>query len=147
VKILATDDPRLVLERANDLLARDPVRNNVLLTLLHARAARPLPGRYWIVDPSDCSGVVFQSPISFSALVSSMNADAVDATVAAIAAAGVVLPGVVGEAATAARFAGAWTAATRSAATPVQGQRLYEVRKMIEPGIVAGRFRQAASSD
>jgi predicted GNAT family acetyltransferase len=146
-EILATDDPSVVLERAGDLLTGEPVANNVMLTLLHARVAAPLPGRYWVVDPADCAGVVFQSPTVFPALVSPMRAESVDAAVEKIAAARVALPGVNGDAATAARFAGAWTEATKSAATPVLGQRIYEVREVTRPRPAAGRFRRAEAGE
>jgi predicted GNAT family acetyltransferase len=147
MEVLATDDPVVVLERAGALLTREPILNNVLLTLLNARAAGSLAGRYWIVDTDDPAGVVFQSPTTFPALVSSMTPDRISAAVDAIAGAAVALPGVSGEAGTAARFAGAWTEATKSSGTPVQGQRIYEVREVVEPRGVSGRFRPATKDD
>jgi predicted GNAT family acetyltransferase len=147
VEILATDNPHVVLERAEGLLTRDPVANNVMLTLLHARVAEPLPGRYWVVNPAECAGVVFQSPTVFPALVSPMRAESVDAAVETIAAAAIELPGVNGDAATAARFAGAWTEATKSAATPVRGQRIHEVREVTRPRPAGGGFRRAETSE
>lgn len=147
MEVLATDDPRTVLDHAGPFLARDPIRNNVLLTLLNARVALPVPGRYWVVGPAEPAGVVFQSPTTFFCLVSSMPGDCIDAAVGTIAGAGVVLPGVNGEAGTAARFAGAWTETTRSSAVPLQGQRIYEVRELTEPRGVPGRLRAATSDD
>lgn len=58
-----------------------------------------------------------------------------------------MLPGVTGEAATAARFAGQWAERTRSAATPTQGQRIYEVDDVVAPAPVDGQLRQATSGD
>ena len=49
------------------------------------------------------------------------------AMVDAIAEAGVTLPGVSGDAATAARFAGQWSERCKSAVKPFQGLRLYEL--------------------
>jgi len=144
--VLATGDPRLVIERAGESLARDPVRNNVLLTLLHARVVDPQPGRYWVVG-ADPLGVVFQSPLGFFALVSSMSSEDVSAVVNVMTKARIRLPGVNGEATTAARFAGAWTEATKSSAVPVEGQRLYEAREIIIPTGVPGAFRPAAPED
>lgn len=57
------------------------------------------------------------------------------------------MPGVNGEAATAARFAGHWTERTKSAAQPIVGQRIYEVRDVRPPDGVPGAFRQADASD
>jgi len=144
--VLATDDPRVVLERAGAWLAGDPIRNNVLLTLLNARVALPLPGRYWVVG-AEPAGVVFQSPTTFFCLVSAMPGECIEAAVGAIAGADVALPGVNGEAGTAAMFAGAWTETTKSSARPLQGQRIYEVREVVEPRGVPGRFRPATIDD
>src|SRR5688572_30359676 len=117
VQVSETADPSFVLERARDFLYADPVRHNLILTLLRARAAMPAPGRYWIVEDDDrVAGVVFQSPLDFVATVTPMSPDAVVGAVDAIVDAGVELPGVNGEAATVARFAGHWTERTKSAA-------------------------------
>lgn len=43
-----TDDPTRVLAEAGGYLVSDPVRNTVMLRLLHDRIAAPEPGRYWI---------------------------------------------------------------------------------------------------
>src|SRR5262249_61730280 len=50
----------------------------------------------------------------------------------AIADAGIPLPGVNGEAATAAIFSGQWSERSKSAATPFQGNRLYELLEVRE---------------
>jgi len=55
-----------------------------------------------------------------------MPLDAITAVVDAIAADGIQLPGVSGEAGTAAAFAGHWAERTRSPARPVEGQRILE---------------------
>ena len=74
---------------------------------------------------SEITGVVFQSPLDFAVAVTPMNDAAVRAVVEAVAGAGISLPGVIGDAATAARFAGSWTERTKSAAAPRDGQRIY----------------------
>lgn len=76
-----------------------------------------------------------------------MPSDAVVALVDAAVDAGVELPGVGGEAATAARFAGHWTERTRSGATPELGQRIYEVREVRDPTGVRGAMRRAEPGD
>ncbi len=145
--VLATNDPSEVLSRAGRFLASDPVRHNVILTLLHGRVGHPEPGRYWVVRPEEPAGVVFQSPLDFPATVTPMSDDAVVAAVDAIVGAGVLLPGVSGEASTAARFAGHWTERTGSAAGSIVGQRIYEVRDVRPPDGVPGTVRQAGASD
>src|SRR5207244_4564255 len=77
-----------------------------------------------------------------------MAADAVVAVVDAIFAQRVALPGVNGEAATAARFAGHWAERTKMAARPVEGQRLYEVDVVVAPPHSPdGGVRPAAADD
>jgi predicted GNAT family acetyltransferase len=144
-----TEDPAQVLSDAARFLAIDPIRHNVVLTLLHQRVADPEPGRYWIVDIGDePAGVVFQSPLSFMATITPMPAEAVLAVVDAMVHDGVELPGVNGEAATAARFAGHWAERTKAAARPDQGQRIYEVDTVISAHPPAGgRLRPADQGD
>jgi GNAT superfamily N-acetyltransferase len=146
--VLATEDPQLVLERAGPFLRADPVRHNVVLTLLHARRARPEPGRYWVAcRGDDVTGVIVQSPLHFHATITPMDAQTVAVVIDAMADAGVRLPGVGGEAGSAARFAGQWTERHRSAARPRQGQRLYEASSVDTRQGISGRLRLAADGD
>ena len=69
------------------------------------------------------------------------------AMVDAIAEAGVTLPGVNGDAAAAASFAGQWSERCKSAATPFQGMRLYELLELGEIPRTEGQLRQADPSD
>lgn len=144
VEVRPTDDPDLVLRDAGRFLGTDPVRHNLIVTLLQGRSAHPEPGRYWIVKVDGrAAGVVLQSPLHFAATVTPMTDEAVTAVVDAIVDQGVELPGVNGEAATAARFAGHWAERTRSGAQPVQGQRVYEVEDVIPAAPVSGQLVQA----
>ena len=92
-------------------------------------------------------GVVFQSPLDHPVTLTPMPAAAVVAVVAAIAAAAIDLPGVSGEAGTAARFAGEYTEQRRVSAVPVYGQRLYEVDTVVAPAAVPGAVRVATAAD
>src|SRR5205823_11152645 len=65
----------------------------------------------------------------------------------AIAEAGVTLPGVNGDAATAASFAGQWSERCKSAVTPFQGLRLYELLEVGEVPRTEGHLRQAGPED
>ena len=146
--VTATDSPAAVLEHASSYLHRDPVRHNVILTILASRVAHPEPGHYWIVRvDGDIRGVALQSPTDFFATITPMASEAVVAIVDAIVDQGLHLPGVNGEAATTARFAGHWTERTRSAAQPVDGQRIYEVEDVIAPEGAPGALRAATRSD
>jgi ribosomal protein S18 acetylase RimI-like enzyme len=148
VKVLLSDDPAFVLERAGEFLSSEPVLHNLILSILHARVAHSDPGRYWIAFHGvKTVGVVVQSPLEYPATLTPMESAAVLAMVDAIAGAGVNLPGVNGDAATAARFAGQWSERRKSAATPFQGLRLYELLEMGEAPGLEGHLRQAGPSD
>jgi uncharacterized protein len=128
IKIAFSEDPALVLSRAGEFLASQPVLHNLILSLLRARLTQPEPGRYWLaMDRDKAVGVILQSPLTFPATLTPMESHVVAAMVDAIAEAGVPLPGVNGDAATAASFSGQWTERCKSAATPFQGNRLYEL--------------------
>ncbi len=147
-RVTFCDDPAAVLSIAGKFLASQPVRHNIILSLLHARIAYPEPGRYWVgAQDSRIVGVVFQSPVTIAATLTPMEPEVTAAMVDAIAGAGVVLPGVNGEAATAANFAGQWTERCKLGAIPFQGMRLYEVTEVQEIARIAGDFRKAVTAD
>lgn len=148
VEVAYSEDPGRVLAEAKEFLAWDPVLHNLVLTLLHARVAYPEPGRYWLAKDGDrVVGVLFQSPLDFFASLTPTSPEAVAAMVDAVMEAGVALPGVNGEAATAARFAGQWTERRGSAAFPVEGQRIYELARSRKRTPVGGRLRRASPDD
>jgi hypothetical protein len=148
ILIRASEDPGLVMTMAQDFLLSQPVLNNLILSLLEARIARPEPGRYWLASRNGAiAGVVFQSPPTYPAQLTPMESDAAVAMADAIAGSGVSLPGISGEAATAARFAGQWTEQRKSGAAPVAGLRIYELGELNEIGKVEGNLRRASSAD
>ena len=143
-----SDDAGPVLVLAGAYLAGDPVAHNVVLTILHERAAHPEPGSYWWVTVSDhVVGVALQSPPGHAASITPMAADALDALVPVMARTVAGLPGVVGDAATAAGFAGRWTEVTGSGAAARDGQRLYRLASLRVPSGVSGGPRPAAPDD
>lgn len=142
------EDPAAVLDLAKDFLLAEPVFHNLILTLLETRVKYPEPGRYWVAMQSNrVAGVVFQSPLHFFASLSRMEKKTIAALVAAIRGDGVMLPGVNGEAVTAASFAGHWAEQTKSAATPQQGIRLYKLTELREIPRADGYLRAAALAD
>ena len=148
IEVSFSDDAGWVLDKARVFLSSKPVHHNLILTLLHARAAHYKPGRYWVAtDGNTVVGVVFQSPLSFRAVVTPMVPEVVLPVVDALSEAGVKLPGVVGDVATAAHFAGQWAERQKSAVVPFLGQRLYEVDKVEQPAEVNGYFRKAVPDD
>lgn len=147
ITVHTSDNPAAVLDVAGTFLASDPAQHNLILTLLHVRVEHPEAGRYWMaVEEHDVIGVVFQSPLDFHATSTPMSREAVRAVVDVIADEGVELPGVSGEAATAANFAGAWSERTRVPARPTLGQRLYELAAVVDQP-APGALRQATDED
>jgi ribosomal protein S18 acetylase RimI-like enzyme len=148
LKVLFTEDPASVLSRGEVFLSSQPVLNNLVLTILHARVSQGDPGRYWIaVRGDDTFGVVLQSPLTFPAILTPMEPSAAMVLAEAIADADVALPGISGEAATTARFAGQWSERSKSAATPFQQNRLYELLEIGEVPDHEGNLRQAGEKD
>jgi hypothetical protein len=148
IRIDFEEDPVSVLSKAGEFLASQPVLHNLILSLLHARVAQPEPGRYWVAMERDRAvGVVLQSPLTFAATHTPMDRRVTAAMVDAIAATKVSLPGVNGEAATAASFAGHWSERRKSSATPFQGNRLYELLEAGEGTGIDGELRQALPRD
>src|SRR5829696_1863701 len=149
IKVLFTEDPAKVLTKARTFLVSEPVRHNVILTLLHARTTHREPGRYWVAtDGNTVVGVVFQSPLNLPANLTPMRPEVAAVMVDAISDANVALPGVNGDAATAAHFAGQWTERNKSAAVPVQGQRVYEVLEVQKRAVaVSGHLCKAVRDD
>lgn len=148
IKVEFIEDPALVFSQAREFLFSKPVLHNLILTLLDAHIAQPEPARYWVaMDGNNAVGVVLQSPLDFPANLTPMEPRVVVAVVDAIAQAGISLPGVNGDAATAASFAGQWAERSGSAARPFQGNRLYELFELGEAPYVSGRLRQAFPTD
>lgn len=143
------DDPVAVLDVAGPYLASRPVEHNLILTLLRARAAAPEPGRYWVAttDEGQVMGVAFHSPAHFPAALTPMPVEAAIALASDMAADDADLPGVGGEAATAASFAGQWAERRRAAARPHSALRLLEARALWPPTGIPGLHRPAAAGE
>jgi hypothetical protein len=124
----ATEDPRQALAAAGEFLTANPVEHNLVLTLVHDRISEPLAGRYWWARDGDgVAGFVLQSPRTFKATITPMAGPVVAGLVEAVAGDVPDLPGVVGNATTAAHFAGAWSDRRAVAADPAEGGRLYRL--------------------
>jgi RimJ/RimL family protein N-acetyltransferase len=148
LKVLFSEDPAFVIRRADKFLSSEPVLHNLILSILYSRVAQRDPGRYWIaLQGEQTVGVVVQSPLEYPATLTPMGPRAVMALVDAIADAGVTLPGVNGDAATAASFAGQWSERCKSAPAPFQATRLYEFLDPGEAPRTDGHLRQAGPRD
>jgi GNAT superfamily N-acetyltransferase len=144
----ATGSPDEVLDIAGAYLASDPVRHNVISTVLQERLLSPAPGHYWVVQRDrEVAGVGMQSPIGFLATLTPMPFDCVAALVESIAETGASLPGVSGTALPAAQFAGQWCERCGVTARPYVGARLYELRQVTNAGATGGAVRLATGAD
>lgn len=144
------DDVRMFSADAEEFLLSRAILHNLILTIVDRRMAQGEPGRYWAAfRDTRVVGVALQSPLAYPATVVPMERDVTAALVDAIADAGFLLPGVNGEVATAASFAGRWTERQKSAAHPAQGLRIYELEPAELNGIasVKGQLRKADSRD
>jgi ribosomal protein S18 acetylase RimI-like enzyme len=143
-----TTDPSVLLATAGEFLRSRPVEHNVFLSIVEARIAEPLPGRYWwVVDDGAVVGAAFQSPLDFFAGITPMSRAATDAIADAMASTAPDLPGVIGDAATAATFAGTWASRLHTPANPEEGQRIYRLRTLVPPRDVPGSLRPASAAD
>jgi uncharacterized protein len=148
IAVLASADPRLVMDEAGDVLAGDPVGHNVVGTKLADAIRYGEPGRYWIgLLDGVPAGVAVQQPADSPLAVAPMPADVVAAIADAVDTDGVPLPGVLGPAGTASRFAEAWAGRREVAAIQTSAERLYEVRDLRFPAGVDGTPRRAAEAD
>jgi GNAT superfamily N-acetyltransferase len=146
--VVIGDDAGTALADAGTFLRSDPVRNNLVLTLLDTRVAHPEPGRYaWVIDGGKVVGVGFQSPLAFQAVLTAMPTHAIGTFVDRLAGAWPDIPGVFGPADTVSRFAGRWAETLRVGATPVEGQRLYGLDSLHAPTGVPGELRAATDDD
>ncbi len=148
IKVVFSEDPGFVLKEAGVFLASQPVSHNLILSLLDARVTHPEPGRYWLAtEDEEIVGVILQTPLTLDATLTPMDGRAVEAVVSALADADISLPGINGDARTAASFAGQWSERRKSAATPFQGSRLYEWLEPDEARNTRGTLRLALPSD
>jgi uncharacterized protein len=143
-----TDDAHAAWEATRPFLERRPVDHTVPLSLLHDRMANARPGRYWWAErDGEVVGFALRTPHGYHASLVPMTNDVADAIADALAVDDHPLPGVIGDAATAARVAGRWTEHTAAAATPAEGQRLYRLGTLTEPAGVPGTLRAATPDD
>ena len=148
ISVRFCEDPRSFLTVAEEFLLSRAVLHNLVLTIADTRLAQPEPGRYWVAfRDSQVVGLALQSPLTFPALLVPMEADVAAALVDAIADRGIMLPGVNGEVATAASFAGRWTERRRSGAVPMQAFRIYQLAGLNEIAPVSGQLRKGDYSD
>ncbi len=147
--MVTSHDAGRTLDAARAMLERDPVANNVVLTLLQQASLSPVEGTFWLVgDDDDVSqAAALRWPAFMPAAITPVPPGCVGALVDAVARAAPDLRGVVGEARSAAAFAGAWVDARHEGAVPVEGQRLHRLATVPAPPSVDGALRAATLDD
>jgi ribosomal protein S18 acetylase RimI-like enzyme len=144
----ATGTPQDALAACAAYLEGSPVAHNVALSILTERIAFPSDGRYWwVTEGADVVGYAWQSPTTFSGGVTPMRTDAVQAVADVMRDDVPALPGVIGDAGTAAAFAGRWTERTGTGARPREGQRIYELVEVQPAADPGGALRRAGPDD
>ena len=145
MEIVRYESPCEAREHTQKYLARDTLRNTLVLTVLDARIADSQPGRYWVALESDqVVGVGLQAPLERQLVLSVMSQDVAAKLATGIAKESVEFPGVTGEAQNASRFAGEWAACRRVAAYPIGARRLYELRSVRPGATTKGAMEHAA---
>ena len=148
ISVRLYEGPRSFAAAAGEFLRSRPVLHNLILTIVDRRLTEAEAGKYWVASRgAQVVGVALQSPLTYPATVVPMEPEVAAAVVDAIADSGDSLPGVNGDVATAASFAGRWTERQKSAAVPTQGQRLYELVGLNEIARVDGQLRKADARD
>jgi hypothetical protein len=150
VTITEHRNPAAVLRDAGPYLATEPARSHQVRRILTVRTGEPAPapGHYWIACDGDrVVGAALQSPAHMPLVLSPMGEGVAAALAGHVSGSGLALPGVRGEAAAAAAFAGRWTDERGTGAVPVEGQRLYELGPLTEPPGIPGCLRSATAAD
>jgi GNAT superfamily N-acetyltransferase len=143
-----TTDAGLAMEAAGPLLARDPVRNHLVLRLLEERAFHPSEGRYFMVmEGGRAVGLLFQSPLTMHAALTPPPNQHFESLIKEVGGAAPELPGVFATASAASRFAGGWAELMKTPVVPVEAQRLYRLDALQLPRAASGHLRPAHPVD
>ena len=143
--VAVTGSPQEALEGARGFLEARPVDHNLVLTILDQSAEYAVDGRYWTVAQDDeALGFGLQSPQAMPLVISPMPVEACRALAEAIV---VPLPGVHGEAASAAAFAGQWTERHGIPVAAIDGGRLYELKELVSVASAPGHLRPARDAE
>ena len=146
-----TDDVDVYVEHTWELLASRPVENTVALTTIENLRAglrySEEPSLFGWYDGIPTSGALSFTP-PYELVLACVPEGAMDELASALRARGARLPGVTADAATAERFATAWTTGRPTRVSMAAQHRLYAVHALLPPTPQpAGRPRRAGSSD
>jgi ribosomal protein S18 acetylase RimI-like enzyme len=147
ISVEPTDDAAVVLAATGPYLRAEPVRHNLVATLLERWATEPGAGRCWIArDTGAVAGLAFRWPVHRPVVLTPMTVAVATAMADAVVDAGEHCAGVNGEVSGAATFAGRWTERTGGGARPAESLRLYAV-DTVAPAAAPGGARLATTAD
>lgn len=145
MEVIELHDARQARERAGSFLTAQPVQHNLPLTIIEQSIEHGLDGTFWlVVDAAEVVGFALESPPGFGAVLAPMPTALAHLLAESITP---TLPHVVGEAGTAAAFAGRWTECHSVAVTGIDGQRLYELTDLQAVTSTQGSLRLARADD
>jgi predicted GNAT family acetyltransferase len=149
LQIDLADDPAAFSAAVTPWLERHEAEHALFLGLLAAAVRQPPPTPLVMVRAATADGeTAFAALRTDRNLIVSRGSDeALEATAAALARRAEALPGVVGPAREAERFAGAWAAARGCEARLAVAQRLYQLTAVSWPAPVAGEMRPIVPAD
>jgi hypothetical protein len=149
VRVTRPADPTSFLADAEPFLLADEARNNLILGI--AGTLRDQSDAYstfslWLVEESHrVVGAALRTP-PHNLVLAAEDAGA-EALADDLAAEGVELPGVTGNAPEVDRFVARWRERTGVAAAPRMRQGVYALERVLEPSGVAGSAREATEDD
>ena len=143
--VIELDDAAEALERGGAFLTARPVEHNLLLTILEQSAEHALGGTFWlVVDGPEVVGFALESPPGMGVVLAPMPAPTCQLLAETIE---VPLWRAVGEAGSAAAFAGRWTECRSTAVKDIEPQRLYALTHLRSVARASGTLRLATSDD
>jgi predicted GNAT family acetyltransferase len=145
LQVVELHDAGEALDRAGAFLTARPVEHNLLLTILEQSAEHALGGTFWlVVEGPAVVGFALESPPGMGAVLAPMPATACRLLAESIA---IPLWRAVGEAGTAAAFAGRWTECRTTAVEKIDPQRLYSLTNLQSAARARGSLRLATTTE
>jgi predicted GNAT family acetyltransferase len=131
-----------------EYLAADPVRNNVICTLLETAYEQERPDWQWlrVLAGDELVGAAVRTPPR-GFLLSDLPAGAAVAMARLVAGTDAAVPSVSGPSAAAAAFAGSYAALAGGSPRPGMAQRLFRLDRVTPPQGIPGRARPATAAD
>jgi GNAT superfamily N-acetyltransferase len=151
MQVTQIPDAAAFLTAAAPVLMRDPAANNLPLGIAQQLVDRPGSydeAHFWVADEAgEIVGAALRTPPYPAILADPVHDGAVDAFVAALAAAQPALPGVTANEPWARRFAEGWKSATGVGWRLGLGQGVYALTRVRAPRPVPGAARSATADD